>query len=87
MEESHFKILTFLSKQTDAICENNFPNIVNSEYSNYSTDAGGLIYDLKVNLLGTKGWIETRKYHPNFYVISDFGRVVLQQEIDKRRVV
>ena len=86
MEESHFQILTFLSKQTEPICEKNFPAIVNSEYSHNSTDNGGLIYDLKVNLLATKRWIQVTKYHPNFYTISDFGRAVLLNEIEKRKI-
>jgi hypothetical protein len=86
MEESHFKILTFLSKQANPICENNFPPIVTSEYSHNSADKGGLIYDLKVNLLTTKRWIEVTKYHPNFYIISNFGRTVLLNEIEKRKI-
>lgn len=84
MENSHFKILSFLKNQSEPVREDRFPNIITSEYSHSTTDTEGLIHDLRINLSNTKSWINITKYHPNFYVISDFGRAALQKEIDKR---
>ncbi len=84
MEEIHFKILQFLDKQTEPVREDWFPNFITSHYTHNTTKEGGLIHDLRVVLAATKQWINTVKYLPNYYVISDYGRSALRKQIEER---
>ncbi len=86
MDDIHFKILQFLDNQTEPISEERFPNIITSHYPHSMTSEGGLIYDLRIVLSKTKDWITATKYHPNFYIITDFGKSALKKEIDKRAI-
>lgn len=85
MQETHFKILKFLSEQTEPIREDRFPNKITSDYSHNMANEGSLIHDLRIVLAATKEWICMVKYHPNYYIISNFGKSALEKEIEKRK--
>lgn len=83
MDEKHFKILEFLSKQTRPIKEQEFPPEITSEYKKYTVDNGSLFYELNIILSQNKKWIiedKTKNYH---FSISDTGRIALKIETDK----
>ncbi len=84
MDDIHFKILDFLNRQKEPVHEDRFPNFITSYYTHNTTSEGGLIHDLRIVLAATKQWIDTVKYIPNYYIISDYGKAALQKEIDKR---
>ena len=83
MEYIHFKILEFLNRQTEPVCEDRFPNIITAFYPHNTASEGGLIHDLQIVLSATKKWITTTAYSPNYYIITDFGKSALKRETDE----
>ena len=80
MDEKHFKILEFLSKQTTPIKLDNFPQEIKSDYDAHILSQGSLHYELEI-VLKNKKWVEESKTHSLHYSITkDFGKTALRNE-------
>lgn len=67
MEEMHFKILEFLSRQTEPVSADNFPEEIKGNYAN-GIKVGSLLYELIHVLKESKGWIESINTNPHFFI-------------------
>lgn len=79
MDENHYQILEFLSKQTTPIKMDNFPQAIKSQFDSYSIKPGSLHHELEI-VLKNKGWVAEAKNVNNQYIITPYGQEVLSKE-------
>ena len=80
MDQSHYKILEFLARQTIPIKYDKFPQEIQSEFDPYSVDIGSLYYELEFVLKNKKNWIQEAKTANHHFIISPYGQDVLKKE-------